>query len=411
MSLLYAMSWLCDAMLYFGALGCIGLLWAAPGWLFIAPLAMAAGCALGFRLLPRKRLWIIPPALAVLGVMAALRRVPMCLLCLPPAVYLFLYMLENRAVTDYYYAAQRFRYSLIALAAAMFLASFVRANSWQRGLPFLFAYFSLTIFLLRMLRADDSAVRSRRFRLMNILSISLVCAAGFALSQPAVVALLGTLWRFAANRILAPVASVLLYGIAWVLFGLAWLLAHIFPWEDAPMTMPEFQSMNTLEEAYLPPEQGGAVVNPVARALLIVVGGAMLAAFTLMLLRALARQMARAGGSEREDERESLDSAPHAAETPRPRLRRGDPAEGIRYCYLRHLRTMKARGGKVLPTMNTLQLRNANAADFDAAAMDELRALYLPVRYDGRRAEPADLRRAKEACERLQARDQGRGAP
>ena len=401
MSLLYAMAWLCDAMLYFAAMGCVGALGGAPEWLFVIPLLMAAGCALGFRFRDRGRRWLVPPLAAVICAMALLKGIPLRLLCLPPAVYLFLYMRENRGVTDYYYAAERFRYALVVLAGAMFLASMIQSSHWTQGLPYLFAFLSLTIFRLRMLRADDSAMRSRRFRLMNLVSICAVCAASFALSQPAVLAALGAAWRFIADNILTVAASALLYAIGWVLYAVAWLLSQLLPGEDGPLMLPEYQAMGTLEEAYLPPEQGGMVINPVARALLIAVGCALLASIVLLILRALARQMARAGGSEAEDERESLVREDNAPPAPRLRPRSGDTGEGVRYYYLRQLRFMKARGGSVLPNMNTRQLRDANAGGFDPEALDELRSLYLPVRYDGRAAGPGEVRHAREAWERL----------
>lgn len=407
MSLLYAISWLSDAMLYFGVLGWLGALGGGPDWLIGVPLLLAASCALGFRFRDRKRLWLVPPAAAVIAVMAALGRISTRLLCLPPAVYLFLYMQANRTVADYYYAAERFRYTLLALPVAAFLAVTTQSSNWGQGLPYLFAYFALYIFLLRMLRADDSAVRSRRFRLMNIVSIGAVCAASFALSQPAVLAVLGVAWRFFANRILAVAAGALLYTIEWVLYILLWLLSRILPLDDGGIAFPQFANMNSLEEAYLPPEQGGAAMHPVARVLLLVIGGALLAALVLVILRALARQMGRVGGSEEGDERESLREEDALPAAPPFRARGGDPSQGVRYYYLRHLRHLKARGGDVRPTMNTLQLRDANAGSFDPGALDDLRALYLPVRYDGRPAGPEDVRRAREACERVRSRRSG----
>ena len=400
MSLLYAITWLCDAMLYFGILGWLGMLAGSPSWLFAAPLTLALACAAGFRLRDQGRRWLIPAGAAIALVMALLPRVPDRLICLPPAVYLILYMQANRAVTDHYYAAGRFRRGLLTLPVAGFLAANIASPHWTQGLPCLFAYIALSVFLLRMLRADDSAVRSRKFRLMNLASITVVCAAGFALSQPAALSVLGAIWRFIADRVLAPAASALLYGIGWVIYALAWLLSFLVPDGAFSGEMPQFQAAENLEQVYLAPEEGGLAVNPLARALVIVIGVALLTAIALVLLRLLARQMARAGGTEAADERESLADEEAPPRMPRPRPG-GDPGEGVRYWYLRQLRLIRGKGGEVTPAMNTRQIRDANAGRFDPGALDALREVYLPVRYDDRPADPDAARRAKAAYQAL----------
>ena len=63
--------------------------------------------------------------------------------------------------------------------------------------------------------------------------------------------------------------------------------------------------------------------------------------------------------------------------------------------------TIRARGGRVAPTMNTLQIHRENATPENEEALSQLRALYLPVRYGERAASPEDVRRARTACERL----------
>lgn len=128
-------------------------------------------------------------------------------------------------------------------------------------------------------------------------------------------------------------------------------------------------------------------------------GIALLAVVAFLILRALSRRIGRTEQSSGTDERESLDA--EAPKEPRiPRLRR-DPEAGVRHWYRKALMLIRARGGKVSPTMNTLQIQQQNAYAVNYEAMDALRETYLPVRYGGRAATRADVERARAAYERL----------
>ena len=137
---------------------------------------------------------------------------------------------------------------------------------------------------------------------------------------------------------------------------------------------------------------------PVVIFLIKAAGLALLAALAFILLRALSRRVARTDSPAGTDTRESLDD-----EAPRPRaapLRRG-PADGVRRQYRRALLLLRARGGRVSPTMNTLQIEQQNETLADPDALRALRAVYLPARYGDREASPEDARAAREAVERL----------
>ena len=155
---------------------------------------------------------------------------------------------------------------------------------------------------------------------------------------------------------------------------------------------PQFDT----EQAVQPEIQ---TMNPIVRAILTGVGIALVVALVLALLRALSRQMARVGGSAVAEEREDLlDDAPESAVRPR---RGAAPEVSVRYWYRRALLWMLARGGRVTPFMNTLQIQQENLSRFDGDALRQLRALYLPVRYGRRAASDEDAKRARAAYERL----------
>ena len=148
---------------------------------------------------------------------------------LPMMVYLPLYVYNNRFVQDYYYAAERFRYSLIIVGIILIFSLAVNAQGWQQGLPFLFLYVSLSITLLRLLRHDDQMARSRRFRILNLAEVVLVCAAGFAASQPEVLGILrghGCGLRACAAE---PGGAERPTRLQLVLYASAWVMSKLFP--------------------------------------------------------------------------------------------------------------------------------------------------------------------------------------
>ena len=80
---------------------------------------------------------------------------------------------------------------------------------------------------------------------------------------------------------------------------------------------------------------------------------------------------------------------------------RGGAGGGVRWTYYRALRLLRSRGGIVTASMNTEQIQTMNADRADPDAMAELRALYLPVRYDDAPADREAEKRARAAYEAL----------
>ena len=131
----------------------------------------------------------------------------------------------------------------------------------------------------------------------------------------------------------------------------------------------------------------------------LMLAGILLAAvIAFLLLRALSRRISRTEERGVNDVRETLPDEP-ASVGRRPRRRGG--AEGVRYYYRKALLLVRAREGRVTPCMNTLQIEEENAAQFDPDAMKELRRLYLPVRYGEGGADADAARQARAAYERL----------
>ena len=402
MSFAYALTFFCDALLYFGAIGCLGMLGACRGDLFWVPVLLLGACWLSGRLgRYREKPWLrwLPMAVAVPWFFVA-GNWPGRLVSLPMLVYFPLYVLNNRRAPDYDYAADRFRHSLIGMGVALFFSLVLHSPRWKDGLPYLFLYFTLNMTLLRLLRHDDRVARSRRFRALNLLGVALVCAAGFALSQPAIVSALGVAWGWFLQNVVLNLLTLAAWAIQWVLYGLAWVFSTVFGIRSMePAGLPDLNPM--AGEQSMLPQAGveGQALPWFVRLLIQGAGIALLAVLVFLILRALSRQIGRTELGSGTDERESLDA--EAPKEPRlPRLRR-DPEAGVRHWYRKALQLIRARGGKVAPTMNTLQIQQQNASAVNYEAMDALRETYLPVRYGGRAATRADVERARAAYERL----------
>ena len=396
MSILYALPFLCDVTLYFAALGLVGLLgWTGERIIAVPPI-LFLGCALSGLLLDRGR-W------RFLGLIAA---VPCLLLaqvwqerffCIIPIVYLGLYIDGNRRLPDYWDASTRFRRSLAVAGAVSLFSVVVGASTWQRGLVYLCTYLALSVTLLRMLRHDEQVLRSRRFRILNLGGVALLCLAGYGLSLPAVGALLHRAWSLFAEYVLLNLLRVIGYILGWVLYFLSWILARIgaAPPEQAEMPYLDLRGAQAAPDLTGPEK---ALLSPVVQALILLSAVTAAAIGIFLLLRMLSRRLEREEETTATDTRERIDDEPGER---RRRSRRGEPGEGVRRSYRRSLQWLRARGGRVEPAMDTRQLLEENAASFDRGAMETLREIYLPVRYGGRTPSGEDVRRAAEALEQL----------
>ena len=401
MFLTYGLTFFCDATLYLGGLGCLGMLQNCRPGLFWVPFLLLAAACLSGKLTGRGPWWLryVPTAVVMPCLFLPGNRAGV-LAALPMLVYLPLYVYNNRRATDYDYAVDRFRYSLIAAAFVLLLALAMQSSRWADGLPWLFLYFSLSVTLLRLLRHDDRVARARRFQALNLTGVLLVCGAGFALSQPGIIAAIRLAWRWFSENVLLRLAVLVLYVLQLAFYLIARLVSLLLPGiGEGPL--PELPSALPGEGSELFAQQVGEVraLPPVVRFALHAVGFAIAAVLVFLLLRALAQRIGRGESVSGTDERESLDKL----EAPRPRapLLRRSAGDGVRLWYRRALALIRARGGRVEANMNTLQIEQSNRDAVNPDALRALREVYLPVRYGGRAGSREDAARARAAYEQL----------
>ena len=398
MPLAYALTYFCDTMLYLAALGFFGLLRARGAAFPYVPVLLSAGCWVCGRYMKRGALrWSGLAAIIPCLFLAA--SAGSVLAALPMMVYLLLYVYNNRLVPDYYYAAERFCYSMIVVGVILLISLAVNAQSWKLGLPYLFLYISLSITLLRLLRHDDQMARSRRFRILNLLEVILVCGAGFAASQPEILDLLRAAWLWFAGHVLLNLAALIMYALQWVLFAVAWLFTRIFGGFHLDMeNMPAMPAVEPVQPVLAQTADSIQAMPLFLRLALQGIGIAVLCLLTFMLLRALSGRIGRIEQTGVNDQRETLsdDKFPGSARR-HPR----DGVKGVRRQYRLALMALRARDGHVSPTMNTLQIQQENSKIADPEALEVLRDIYLPVRYGYYVATPQDQKQAKAAVSRI----------
>ena len=398
MPLAYALTYFCDTMLYLAALGFFGGLAARGAAFYYVPVLLFAGCWLCGQLIKREKLrWLgLVVIIPCLFLAVAARSV---MVAIPILVYLPLYVYNNRAVPDYYYAAERFLHSLIILGVILVFSLAVNAQSWKLGLPFLFVYIALSITLLRLLRHDDRMAQSRRFRFLNLAEVVLVCAIGFAASQPEILGILRAAWLWFAEHVLLNLAALLFYVLQWVLFAASWLFTRLFGNMSLDMEgMPDITPVEPVQPGLSQTADSIQALPLLLRLAIQGIGIAVLAVLGFMLLRALSGRIGRIEHVVGNDYREALgaNDSPGGA-----RFRPRDRVDGVRRQYRQAMMALRAREGHVSPTMNTLQIQQENGDIADPDALETLRNVYLPVRYGSYRPTAQDQKRARAAAERI----------
>jgi hypothetical protein len=241
--------------------------------------------------------------------------------------------------------------------------------------------------------------QSRRFRVLNMAEVVLVCAIGFAASQPEILRMLRGTWLWFAEHVLLNLVALILYIIQWVLFAAAWLFNRIFGDMNADLEhMPNIAPVEAGQPALAQTADSIQALPLLLRLAIQGIGIAVLAVLGFMLLRALSGRIGRIEQVGGNDHREALSEK----ETPKGgRFRSRDRVDGVRRQYRQALLALRAKGGHISPTMNTLQIQQENGHMADPKALDTLRNVYLPVRYGGHRPTLQDQKLAKAAVEKI----------
>ena len=224
-------------------------------------------------------------------------------------------MRRNRRATDYYYAFERLKFSMIPLGAALLMMALGGSGGFGAAVPALFVYLALSVSLLRMLRHEAAVIAQRRFQALNLAGLAGVCLLGLALSTDRVLRALRAGAEWVGRYVLLPIAWAVWKVVEWVLSGVNWLLSKIsFGENPVELDLSGMQSMGGDEQIGMT-EMEQFAANPALQQALKIVGILALCVAGFFLMRALSKHAQRGAEAERREERERLDE-------PRSRMER-----------------------------------------------------------------------------------------
>lgn len=403
MTLAFFLKILNDLCFYSGIVALFGSYYGLESSLLPQLVLLALAAALSRLLWEKRPILRLLPLLLLLPALLLPCETAGRVLLLAPVLYVLWTVAGSRFSLGYYAAADLFllELKLLPVPLVLMLALSQLSMVERYSLPYVLVLVLGSILLLRMLRHDEETLRQPRFRLMNLLSLAVLCLLGLFLGSSwfrgAVLWVLGRLW----DVISVPIAWVVGAFGALLAVTVGNLLSALFKNGD-PETMKEIlehmesgqqETQNSLEQAATQTESA----DPMVRTLLLL---ALLVLLSFFLFRALRSRGDRETPPAGVQSRLSAQPLP-PGEKPLSRLNARTPAQQVRYRYRQLLLHARQEGAQISGLQTSRQQTGAaEEVCPDREALDRLRQLYLPARYADQ-ATGADAREARELVKRL----------
>ena len=295
---------------------------------------------------------------------------------------------------DYVEYADVFKKFLSVFAVALPIALISRNFEALENGPISFAvsYMLLSVILLRTLRHDVSVINERRFKLFNIAYVAAVAVIGFLLSLDIVLRGFRAVINFIANNIVHPVLMFLTFIIYFVL-GLIFNIEEVVEEIDEDPEIVEIGDM-------LPGFQEGEEPGIVATIIMYILVAALIL-LALYLLVKLTRYLIK---KLRDRKRPStrMDSGGirtplsfERIEVPNQQKSRRAKQNQIREIYRKFLALCREREIDIKQFMTSQDVENAAAEHFNKPQSQELREMYIKVRYADADFSKEDVKKAK----------------
>lgn len=322
---------------------------------------------------------------------------------LPVSAYVLWTVWRRKFDLGYYSAADVFSLEckLLPLPALFALVLGEAAAIERFSIPYFLVFAFGSVMLLRMLRHDEETLRQPRFRLMNLLSLALLCLAGAAIGSPwfrqVVATVLKAVWSIVAQPVFW-VVSAMATIIALTLGGLLSALMKNRDPQILENMMEAMQGQEERTEEML--EQAVTEPDPTRQMIFTAVLLVLAAIVTVLLFRALRNKRQPQQTPAGTQSRRRADPLA-AGEKPLSRLNARTPALQVRYWYQQFLKKTRAEGGGLTASMDTRQ-QTGVASDFfpQKESLDRLRQLYLPARYKDQ-ATAEDAAEAKKLVQQI----------
>ncbi len=406
MNLVFSLKILTDLFFYMFAFSSVTSIAQHSGLLATSPLivALAAYFSRFFYIKsPKKQYLRFIPLLLCAGCFIFTQYTADVVVTVPMILYVAFVAVKRQYEVGYDEMLTRFYFCLKLIILPLLIM--VIANNWagfiEVMLPYFFFFLVLTVMLLRMLRHNEKILTDRRFRLMNIAEMLLLCGAGYLLSS----GYMQTAFRFLLGLVIRFILRPVLMGVVYIFAGFAWVLNKIFSGIDFNMENVDLSGLNDLGQSMQQSDQTAQQYaqnqdNPAARVMtyvLIGVGALIIILVVILLFRALMRAGRQEEDNRFADVRESLDDSDRDGAR---RLTRA-PRDRVRYYYRKFLKLCDARGIGAGAHLNSREINDQARHVYSPASLATLRALYIRARYSSGEITHGDVKSAKDAYDEV----------
>lgn len=408
MSILFAIRIFTDLCFYAFAMASLFTLPNHSGMLITSPLIVAFAAyfvPLAMKKWPGKWKMHCLPLILCLPAFIFTRYGSDVIVTVPMIAYLFYVIFRNNAYADYDGTLARFFLclKLIPIPAFLGIISSNKNGFLEVMLPYFFFYLILNFMMLRMLRHNDKILSDRRFRIMNVTEMGLLCGFGYLLSSGLFMSIL----RFIGRMLIKYVFDPLITALAYVFGGVVWVLNKLFGWIDL---FPEGVDVSQLDNGTGMTEGEAAVwemygemaeenTNTQLLAYIAIgVGAVLLIVLLIFLFRALMKAGRRKEDNQFADVRESI-SEKNGPGRERLGLSYRDR---VRQLYRKFLKMAYKMGVDPYENLNSREINDQVSHRLNRPALKGLRGVYIRARYSSGEITKEDLKAAKEAFDSLE---------
>jgi hypothetical protein len=311
------------------------------------------------------------------------------LLFVPPIVYAgysCIVFAGKKRVINYTGAFRLFIYLYTPVLAVMMLESTLRVYALPYSIPFAVVFLFCAVSLIRITKHEPAVQQQARFQLSNFVSLGLVFVAGGVLSS----AFFLRIWRW----VLVDIAYT---AFLFISNGVLFLLERFLS------LFPEIQPIVIEEEAEYAVEEGmeiGGAMQAEMSAVSVVVFAVLGVVAVLLLLFFVYRILSRSTRNTSDTNNISYYEKHMPASFA---LKRSTGAsKGMRRIYKRFVRLCNKRGIAPVPRGTSSYYAENAASVFNLTdEAEELRELYLPIRYGNKPPNKKDVARARELLKRM----------
>ena len=390
MSLVFTLKMLCDLCFYFAFANTVSAM--LGGQSAAQALPLFAVCAYACAALRDKgRLRLAPLALLPACFLLLPVSLPNVILVLPVMAYLGVSAYRLRTLPDafsysetfFLFAKLYFPFLFIQLVMGML----VRLEAVS--LPYALVFFISAVVLMRMLRHGKETIEQSRFRVMSIVQVLGVVLLSALFGNMVFLGLCGALLRMVYFNIFAPLLTVVLIAVIFVLSPLFYLIGKLPRSSRDPVELEGQMAAEIIEDSLerLPSASFNAI-----KAILIVAAVALGIYLLILLFRKLSaysEQVVSPPGL-----REQRFAVPAGARPPRRAFAAGDP---VREIYRKFLGYCRKVGIERLPYRTSADYGRLTESRFDSPEQaGEFRSLYLDVRYGGKQASREGVRKMRD---------------